>query len=129
MVRFVLVGGGTAFGYFLLLLAADAYALPPLLSHPAAYVLAFLVAYGLQRGWTFAGAASHRHALPRYLATQLFCAAVAGLLGHAMHAADWPPLPAALLVTVAASVISFFLSSCWAFRPPASRTPTPALRP
>lgn len=114
--RFLVVGGGTALGYFLLLLAADWLGLPPLFSHPMAYGLAFAVAYGLQRQWTFRAAAPHATALPRYLLTQLLCGCLAGILGHAAQAADWPAVASAVAVTVAVSGLSFLLSSRWAFK-------------
>lgn len=78
---------------------------------------AFVCAYLAQKFWTFASEQSHYQALPRYFATQLFCALLAALTGEVsaqlMH---WPDGVTAILATGVASVTSYFLSSRWVFR-------------
>ena len=52
----------------------------PFVANTLAYGVAFVCAYFAQRGWTFGASHSHGHALPRYLATQLVCALLAGVV-------------------------------------------------
>ncbi|MFA6032343.1 MAG: GtrA family protein [Myxococcota bacterium] len=117
LIRFAVVGIGAALLFFALSWALVSAGLPPFVGSVIAYVLAFVVAYSAQRGWTFQGRHDHAHALPRYLATQLVCAAFAGLSAHvAVSIFSASPLVMSAITTVAASAVSYVLSSVWVFR-------------
>jgi putative flippase GtrA len=117
LIRFAVVGIGAALLFFVLSWALVSAGLRPFVGSVIAYVLAFVVAYSAQRGWTFEGRHDHAHALPRYLVTQLACAAFAGLSAHvavSIFSAS-PPIMSAI-TTVAASAASYVLSLVWVFR-------------
>lgn len=117
LVRFVIVGVGAALLLFILSWALVEAGLPPFVGSVIAYMLAFVVAYSAQRGWTFEGRHDHAHALPRYLVTQLVCAVFAGLSAHvAVSIFSASPLLMSAIITVAASAASYVLSSVWVFR-------------
>jgi len=117
LVRFVIVGVGAALLLFMLSWALVSAGLPPFVGSVIAYMLAFVVAYSAQRGWTFEGRHDHAHAFPRYLVTQLVCAAFAGLSAHvAVSIFSASPLIMSAIITVAASAASYVLSSVWVFR-------------
>lgn len=117
LIRFAVVGIGAALLFFVLSWALVSAGLPPFVGSVIAYVLAFVVAYSAQRGWTFEGRHDHAHALPRYLVTQLACATFAGLSAHiAVSIFSASPLVMSAITTVAASAASYVLSSLWVFR-------------
>ncbi|TPK60038.1 GtrA family protein [Mesorhizobium sp. B2-4-19] len=117
LIRFAVVGIGAALLFFLLSWALVSAGLPPFAGSVIAYMLAFVVAYSAQRGWTFEGRHDHAHALPRYLVTQLVCAVFAGLLAHvAVSIFSASPLVMSAVITVAAGAASYALSSAWVFR-------------
>lgn len=117
LIRFAVVGIGAALLFFALSWALVSAGLPPFVGSVIAYVLAFVVAYSAQRGWTFEGRHDHAHALPRYLATQLACATLAGLSAHvAVSIFSASPLVMSAITTAAASAASYVLSLVWVFR-------------
>ena len=117
LIRFAVVGIGAALLFFVLSWALVSAGLPPFVGSVIAYVLAFVVAYSAQRGWTFEGRHDHAHALPRYLVTQLACATFAGLSAHvAVSIFSASPLVMSAITTVAASAASYVLSLVWVFR-------------
>ena len=117
LIRFAVVGIGAALLFFGLSWALVSAGLPPFVGSVIAYVLAFVVAYSAQRGWTFEGQHDHAHALPRYLVTQLACATFAGLSAHvAVSIFSASPLVMSAITTVAASAASYVLSLVWVFR-------------
>ena len=78
--------------------------------------IAFVVAYTAQRGWTFGGQHDHASAMPRYLALQVGCAVFSGLVSHvAVAHFGMSPLAMSALTTIAASAVSYVLSSLWVF--------------
>lgn len=117
LARFVVVGGGAA-----ALLSGLTYlflrlGFAPFWGGLIAYAIAFVTAYVLQRNWTFQRPGGHRRTLPRYLATQLVCAALSGGLTHLFRdALGYGPAVTAVLSTAAVSALSFVLSSQWVFR-------------
>jgi putative flippase GtrA len=115
-IRFATVGVGAAallFGLSWLFVHLGA---SPFIGSVAAYAISFVVAYAAQHGWTFGGAHRHSRALPRYLAVQLGCAILSGLVAHAsVQMAGAPPLAMSAAVTLAASGASFVLSFLWVF--------------
>lgn len=116
LVRFVIVGGGAAgllIGLTFLFLRLG---MAPFAGGATAYAIAFVVAYTLQRAWTFDGAGRHARTLPRYLAVQLVCAGVAGGMSHLLtQVAHAPDLLSATVSTIASSACSFVASSRWVF--------------
>ena len=117
LVRFVIVGVGAALLLFMLSWALVSAGLPPFVGSVIAYMLAFVVAYSAQRGWTFEGRHDHAHAFPRYLVTQLVCAVFAGLSAHvAVSVFSASPLVMSAIITLAAGAASYALSSAWVFR-------------
>lgn len=116
IVRFLTVGLGAAALLFVLSYLFRRLGMPPFAGSVAAYAIAFVIAYSAQRGWTFGGAHSHRHAFPRYLAVQVICALVAGLVAHgAVAGLGWSALAMSAALTLAAGAASFVLSSLWVF--------------
>ncbi len=116
LVRFAVVGIGAALLFFVLSWALVSAGLPPFVGSVIAYMLAFVVAYSAQRGWTFEGQHDHASALPRYLALQVGCALFSGLVSHvAVTHFAMSPLAMSALTTVAASAVSYILSSLWVF--------------
>ncbi|MER8694639.1 GtrA family protein [Mesorhizobium opportunistum] len=117
LIRFAVVGIGAALLFFVLSWGLVSAGLPPFVGSVIAYMLAFVVAYSAQRGWTFEGQHDHRRALPRYLVSQLACAVFAGLLAHvAVSVFSASPLVMSAGITVAAGAASYVLSSVWVFR-------------
>jgi putative flippase GtrA len=121
-VRFVTVGIGAAVLLFALSYLFVSFGMSPFLGSIAAYAVAFAVAYTAQHGWTFGGAHAHAHALPRYLAVQLGCALISGLVAHvSVESFGGTPFAMSSAVTVAASAASYILSSLWVFPRQADR--------
>lgn len=116
MVRFVIVGGGAAALFFGLSWLFVSLGMAPFIGSVVAYGIAFLLAYMAQRSWTFEGRHDHAHTLPRYVALQLGCALFSGSLAHvAVTRFGLLPLAMSALTTVAASAVSYVLSSVWVF--------------
>ena len=115
-VRFLTVGVGAALLFFVLTYALVSLGMPPFAGTVVAYAAAFVTAYLAQRNWTFGGGHAHGRALPRYFILQAGCALGSGVLAHvAAEKFQMSPLAMSTLTTVAASVVSYFLSSLWVF--------------
>jgi putative flippase GtrA len=115
-VRFVLVGGGSALLLMTLSFAFMRLGVPPFAAGLGAYAICFVVAYQLQRNWTFRGAGRHSRTLPRYFIVQVCCALISGLLSHLLaRALAWPPALASAGMTVCVAAISYFATSLWVF--------------
>ncbi|MEQ1951331.1 GtrA family protein [Mesorhizobium yinganensis] len=122
LVRFVTVGVGAAALLFALSYLFVRLGMSPFTGSIAAYAIAFAVAYTCQHGWTFGGKHDHSHALPRYLAVQLGCALISGLVAHvAVERFGASPLAMSIAVTVVASAASYVLSTVWVFPSRADR--------
>ena len=114
--RFLTVGVGAALLLFVLSWLLVSLGLSPFVGSLIAYAIAFAVAYSAQRGWTFGGQHDHARAIPRYLALQVGCALFSGLVSHvAVARFGMSPLAMSALTTVAASTVSYILSSLWVF--------------
>lgn len=120
--RFVIVGGGCAILYFLLMLICrSSLGLTPFLATICAYIASFCVAYILQRRWTFRSDKAHRTTLPRYALVQVTCAIFTAVITQGISHA-YPQASGWILAgisTALASSLSFVLSSRWAFSPAA----------
>jgi putative flippase GtrA len=114
--RFLTVGVGAALLLFVLSWLLVSLGLSPFIGSAVAYAITFVVAYSAQRGWTFGGQHDHASAMPRYLALQVGCAMFSGLVSHvAVTRFGMSPLSMSALTTVAASTVSYVLSSLWVF--------------
>ena len=76
--RFVAMGLAAALLLFVLTWSFTAAGMPPFVGGLVAYAVCLAVAYLGQRGWSFGGRHTHRHAFPRYLATQALAALTSG---------------------------------------------------
>jgi putative flippase GtrA len=116
LMRFAAVGVAAALLFFLLSLLFVTFGASPFAGSVAAYAIVFVVAYLAQRGWTFGAAHAHRDALPRYLAAQLACAMMSGLVAQiCIEGFAWSPLWMSVAVTATAGATSYLLSSRWVF--------------
>ncbi|WP_108470441.1 GtrA family protein [Rhodanobacter thiooxydans] len=120
-VRFLIVGGGCALLYFVLMWFCRAnLGFAPFVATICAYGVSFCVAYVLQHRWTFRSEATHKVTLPRYTLAQVTCALLtAGITQAISHI--YPQSPNWILAgvsTVLASGLSFVLSSLWVFAVP-----------
>lgn len=112
----MVVGSSAAGLLFLLSFALVSAGLPPFAASLIAYAIAFGAAYLAQRGWTFGGRHGHDHALPRYFALQAGCAIFSGLVSHvSVTRFGMSPVAMSAVTTIAASAVSFFVSSLWVF--------------
>lgn len=116
LIRFATVGVGAVLLLFVLVWFLSAAGMAPFPAAVLGYALAFVCAYTLQRNWTFGGAHDHRRAFPRYLAAQLVCAGLSGLVGHAVEVMlAAPAFWMAAAVALTAGTASYLLSSLWVF--------------
>lgn len=114
--RFLIVGGGAAALLWLLTFVFLRLGAPAFASGLGAYAIAFVVAYLLQRNWTFGGAGRHRRTLPRYFLVQASCALASGGLSHLLTSTlGWPAIAASLTMTVCVSAFSYLASTYWVF--------------
>lgn len=114
--RFIVAGGAGALLLFCLAYLFARAELPPFIAGALAHAISFLAVYTVHRNWTFGGAVSHGHALPRYFAVQLASAGVSGLAAVAASGLTGnAPLYVAAAVTIIASTFSYFASRFWAF--------------
>lgn len=114
--RFVIVGVGAAALFAALSYLFASAGLRPALAAPLAYLIAFAFAYVTQRSWTFSAEQSHAVAFPRYLALQLGCAVLSGVVSHV--AVAWyraSPLAMSVAATLITSAVSYVVSSRWVF--------------
>ncbi len=133
-VRYVFVGGLSAFCYILLgLLLVSCWGWPMLLGNALAYAASFLVAYWGQRRWTFDIAqAPHGPMLRRFAGVQVFGLVFNALLVLPLIHAGLPYGLAMLLASVLVPVAVYLLCRFWVFRtvdPLASRETDPRFLP
>jgi putative flippase GtrA len=116
LARFVAVGAGANLLLFVLSYLFRSAGMPAFAAGTAGYAIAFMAAYAAQRGWTFGSTDSHRRLFPRYLAAQIACAVLSGLVGHfSTELLELSPLWMSVAVTAVAAVASYLLSSRWVF--------------
>lgn len=116
VIRFVIVGGGCAALLMALTYAFLRLGIPPFAAGLCGYGLSFVVAYLLQRNWTFEGVGRHGRTLPRYFTLQAALALSSGGLSLALvKALHWPRAEASAVMTLCVSAISFVGSSRWVF--------------
>ena len=116
MVRFLLVGGGAAALFAVLAYVFARSGVPPFLASAGAYLIAFAFAYLTQRSWTFEREQSHAIAFPRYLALQIGCAVLSGIVSYvAVEIYDASLLTMSIGAMLITSAVSYVLSSLWVF--------------
>ena len=121
MSRFLCVGVGVAVFFMFLTYALVSGGVPPFWASVSAYVICFVMAYILQRFWTFEAKHRHREALPKYFALQAGCAVLSGFVPQvAIDRFGATHLVAAGLAALTASFLSYVGSTLFVF-PNASR--------
>jgi putative flippase GtrA len=118
LVSFLIVGGGAALGLVLLTSAALAVptGLPSWVVSVICYALFIGPVYLLHRRFSFASAAPHGRALPRYIAVQLSALLLAALFSYVAYGVAQLPTPvAAVLVIGLTSGVNFMILRLWAF--------------
>ena len=114
--RFLVAGGAAVTIDFATFLALRWLGAPLVLANTAAFTLAFLTGFTINRHWTFDAAQGHgRRQLARYGAV-----ALAGLLLNtavltALVALGTPEIPAKAAATIASATLNFTLSRSWVF--------------
>jgi putative flippase GtrA len=122
LARFILVGAGANISLFVLSYLFRSLGIAAFVAGAGAYAITFFAAYTAQRGWTFGSTESHAKVFPRYLAAQLACATLSGLVGHvSVEIFALSPFWMSVAVTAVAAVSSFLLSSLWVFAPSGER--------
>jgi putative flippase GtrA len=82
----------------------------------ACYAALIIPVYLLHRRFSFQSEASHRQALPRYMAVQGMALVLAALFSFVVHGVlTLPTLAASLLVISLTSGINFLVLRSWAF--------------
>lgn len=115
--RYGLIGGvATGAHYALLVALVEGARTGPGPASASAAGVGAIVAYLLNRRYTFGAVAPHRRALPRFLLTATLGAAGNGLVVWGASAAwGWHYLAAQALATVAILFLTFQLNRRWAF--------------
>lgn len=114
--RFIIAGGFGMVLFFVLAYLFSIFGLAPFTASTIAYAICFVTIYLIHRNWTFSTSVPHGQALPRYLVVQLFCALGSGLVAHLLVVVfGLQPFAMSALTAVAASGISYFATSLWAF--------------
>jgi putative flippase GtrA len=123
MLRFLCVGVGVAVFFMFLTYALVSRGARPFWASVSAYVVCFVIAYLLQRFWTFEAKHPHREALPKYFALQAACAVLSGLVPQvAIDRFGATRLVAAGLAALTAGVLSYVGSTLFVF--PNARRPS-----
>lgn len=114
--RFVIVGVSVAFLFFVLHYLLMRIGVLPFASSIISYAVAFVFAYIAQQRWTFGGQHAHARAFPRYMATQVFCALLSGLVSQVCASVfGAPPSVISVSSVVVGSGASFLLGRFWVF--------------
>jgi putative flippase GtrA len=116
--RFAVVGViATATHTLVFSLAIELAGIEAVTANAAAFIVAMLVGYALNRHWTFAAHGAENARLWRY-----FLAALVGLglnsaiMYVAVHAMHWSPYVGLALALVLVPPLSFALNQFWVFR-------------
>ena len=116
LLRFVCVGVGVAVFFMFLTYALVSGGASPFWASVLAYFICFVVAYLLQRFWTFEAKHPHREVLPKYLGLQVACAVLSGLVPQvAIDHFGATRLAAAGFAALAAGVLSYVGSTLFVF--------------
>lgn len=117
--RFAVAGAiATAIHAAVFALLIEATRIDPVAATVAAFSVAFLAGFALNRVWTFGSRADPLAQLPRYLAAQLAgLACSAAIMYVSVHAQRWSPYVGLALSIVLVPPLTFALSRWWVFRP------------
>jgi SAM-dependent methyltransferase len=118
LASFLIIGAAAAGGFVLLstLALSLPLGLPSWLVSAGCYALFIVPVYVLHRRYSFASAAPHARALPRYLAVQLSALTLASIFSYVTYSMAGLPTPfAALLVIGLTSGVNFMVLRLWAF--------------
>lgn len=118
MATFGLIGVAAALGFVLAssLMVGFLPAAPPWIVSAVCYAFFILPVYLLHRRFSFRSVAPHRHALPRYVATQLSALVLASVFSFvAYETLAVPTSWAALIVVGFTSAVNFVILRAWAF--------------
>lgn len=115
--RFAIVGmAATAVHIAMALCLNGLAAIPPLRANVLAFLMAWVISYLGNRGWTFAATTRHGVAMPRFLAVSLAGFAVNQALVFIITDLAGQPLWMAMIpVAVIVPAVSFLLSRLWVF--------------
>lgn len=115
--RYGVTGGlATGFHYLWLLSLVEFWAWPASAATAVGAVFGALLAYFLNRHWTFSSRKSHATALPRFLAVALFSAGFNALLVWiGVELLLWHYLPVQLLSTLFLVSLGYWLNLNWTF--------------
>ena len=116
-VRYTLAGGvATSTHYGVLVGLVEGFGLSPPPSAALGALCGALVAYVANRRFTFSSDASHRRALPRFLAIALLGGALNGfLVWVGTRGLAWHYLAAQVVATVLVLGLTFCLNRSWTF--------------
>lgn len=122
LVRFAIVGGGTALAYVLLYLAFLAFGLGQMLANGMAFLLAIVLQYAGQARFTFGQPLNNRAQIIRFcVMVGLGFVTSALITGPIAPLAGLPDWAAALVVTITLPVQNYVFMTLWVFAVPASR--------
>lgn len=116
-IRLVIVGLSAALLFFALNLLFLSLGGQPFVSSVVAYAIAFVFAYMAQHSWTFGGLQPHGRSFPRYLAVQVICALLSGLVAQIAARSGLAAALTSAMATVVGSAASFLLVRFWVFAP------------
>jgi putative flippase GtrA len=116
LVRFGIVGGGTALAYVLLYLTFLAVDLPQVLANGLAFLMAVMLQYVGQAAFTFGRQLNHRGQILRFAAMVVLgfgsSALITAVLPTMTGMSDWA---AAAIVTVYLPIQNFIFMTLWVF--------------
>ncbi len=123
LVRFCVVGGGTALVYVLLYLGFLAAALPQVLANGFAFVMAVMLQYAGQAAFTFGRQLNDLGQILRFTVMVVLgfvsSALITSILPTMIGLPDWA---AAVIVAIYLPVQNFVFMTLWVFALPFSRT-------
>lgn len=118
LITFLAIGGAGAFS-FVLLASAMIWldtGFADWIVNTVCYGVLILPVYLLHRRYSFRSDASHRQALPRYVAVQGMALVLAALFSYLIHGAmTVPTLVASIMVITLTSGVNFMVLRGWAF--------------
>jgi putative flippase GtrA len=118
LLRFITIGASGALSFVALsgLMISLHTGFEDWIVNTACYAALIIPVYLLHRRFSFQSEASHRQALPRYMAVQGMALVLAALFSFVVHGVlTLPTLAASLLVIALTSGINFLVLRSWAF--------------
>ena len=123
LVRFAIVGGGTALAYILLYMAFLAVGLPQVVANGVAFLLAVILQYAGQAAFTFGQPLQDRKQISRFcVMVGLGFVSSALITGPISLMVGLTPWVAAAIVTVLLPIQNYIFMTLWVFVSPISKT-------